>query len=209
MPGRESTRARCTSGWRRHDHDRIDALFSAGLEQQRDVEHDPRAPRVRLAPAGSVRDRAHQRVHDRFEPPDRIRIADELFRRASPRSTLPSTTLPGNACLDRRDRLARIKPVHHRVGIVQRHAGLAKEFRRGRLAHADRAGEAEDEHQVFAKISASIIARCSGITFGATPNQWVKPAPPGRAACSGRRPRDVPPLRGFQQSGFERHINDS
>src|SRR5207302_11283474 len=44
------------------------------------------------------------------------------------------------------DRLALVQPMHHRIGIMHWHAGLAEKAGRGRLAHADRAGEAEDEH---------------------------------------------------------------
>ena len=115
-------------------------------------------------------------MHDRLEPPDRVRVADQLFATSFVAIDLAVDRRAGKRRLDRRDRLALVEPMHHRVGIVHRHAGLAEESRRGRLAHADRAGEAEDEHHVvFARMSASIMARCSGITFGATPNQWVKP----------------------------------
>ena len=132
-------------GRRRDDHHRIDAFLAAGLEQQRNVEHDgARAFRV-SAREEPLRHRAHQRMHDRFEPLDRVRIADELFGELS--AVDPAVGRhAGKRRLDRPDRLALIEPVHHRVGIVHRHAGLAKEVRGGRLAHADRAGEAEDEH---------------------------------------------------------------
>ena len=47
---------------------------------------------------------------------------------------------------DRGHRLALVEPMHHRIGIVHRHAGLGEEARGGRFSHADRAGEAEHEH---------------------------------------------------------------
>jgi len=36
--------------------------------------------------------------------------------------------------------------MHHRVGVVHRHAFFREETRRRRLSHAERTGEAEDEH---------------------------------------------------------------
>ena len=48
--------------------------------------------------------------------------------------------------LDQRRRLAFVEPVHGRIGVVHRHALLGEQLRGGGLAHADRAGEAEDEH---------------------------------------------------------------
>ena len=48
--------------------------------------------------------------------------------------------------LDRRRRLALIEAMHHRIGIVHRHAGLREEPGGRRLPHAERASQAEDEH---------------------------------------------------------------
>ena len=48
MVPRASTRSRCSSGRRRHDDHRIDALLAAGLEQQRHIDH--RRPARRRPP---------------------------------------------------------------------------------------------------------------------------------------------------------------
>ena len=84
-------------------------------------------------------------MHDRFEPLERLGIANELFGKPCA-VDLAVNRDAGERCLDRANRLAFVEPVHYRIGIMHRHAGRAKEIRRGRLAHADRAGEAEDEH---------------------------------------------------------------
>src|SRR3546814_7687614 len=53
----------------------------------------------------------------------------------------------GKARLDRRDqRAARpLQPMHLGIGVEHRHAFAFEHRGRGRLAHADRAGEPEDE----------------------------------------------------------------
>jgi hypothetical protein len=38
--------------------------------------------------------------------------------------------------------------MHHRVGVVHGYTFLGEEARRRRLSHAERAGEAENEHAV-------------------------------------------------------------
>ena len=53
----------------------------------------------------------------------------------------------GKRRLDRRDRRAVIELVHGGVGVMHRHAFFGEHFRRRRFSHAERAGEAEDEHE--------------------------------------------------------------
>ena len=68
MPGRSSTRARCTSAGADTTTTASTALLAAGLEQQRNVEHD-HAARLRFGLGQkSLSGLAHQRMHDRFEP---------------------------------------------------------------------------------------------------------------------------------------------
>src|SRR5262249_60694252 len=76
---------------------------------------------------------------------------------------------------------AAVEAVHRRVGVMDRHAGFGEQAGGDRLAHADRTGEAEDEHHTLALMSASIIARSSGVTRGVTPNQRANA---GTAWCS-------------------------
>ena len=132
-------------GRRRHHHHRIDPLVAAGLEQQRDIEHHDRRA---VARASARNCRSASRTSG-------CTIASSCFSAAgSPstrapsltRSTLPSAVVPGNAASISGDRLALIEPVHGRIGVVHRHALLREQARGGRLAHADRAGQAEDEH---------------------------------------------------------------
>ena len=49
--------------------------------------------------------------------------------------------------------------MHGLVGIVHRHAGLGKQLCRRRLAHADRAGEAEHDHVVLLDIGDDQLAQ--------------------------------------------------
>jgi hypothetical protein len=145
MPGTFQHAGALHIGRRRDDHDGVDLVLPAGLEQQRDVEHDDAGTARFVLADEAIRDRAHQRMHDRFELLDRLRPADESFGElAAIDSSLDRDA--GKRRLDRRDRLALIEAVHHGVGIMHRHAGLAEETRGDRFAHADRAGEAEDEH---------------------------------------------------------------
>ena len=90
-----------------------------------------------------------------------------LLRQSSARSTTPSTTVPGKRRLDQRRRLAGIEAMHRLVGIVDRHAGLREHLRRRRLAHADRAGEAEHDHRFRAPDRRRSAARSSAVTCGA------------------------------------------
>src|SRR5205085_8824088 len=115
-------------------------------------------------------------MHDCFELVDRVRISDELLGEL--RAIDPAVHGDARKCrLDRTNGLPFVKVMHHRIGIVHRHASLAKKLRGSRLAHTDRASEAEDEHQApdFARMSSSKIFRCSAVTFGFTPNQCEKP----------------------------------
>ena len=52
----------------------------------------------------------------------------------------------GKRRLDQRRGLAVVEPVHGGVGIMHRHALLGEHLRRGGFSHAERAGQAEDEH---------------------------------------------------------------
>ena len=67
----------------------------------------------------------------------------------------------GKRRLDRGHGLALVEAVHHRVGVVHRHAFLGEEARRRRLSHSERAGEAEDEHAVCNSLKAAAIHAAS------------------------------------------------
>ena len=87
-------------------------------------------------------------MHDRFEPLDRRAVADHALAEL----VAVDLAVRGRARkrrLDRRHRLALVKPMHDGIGVVHRHALLGEHFRRGRFSHAERAGETEDEHVVL------------------------------------------------------------
>ena len=86
-------------------------------------------------------------------------------------------TGPRETRLDRATaRRTGIEPVHGRVGVEAPARRRSANIRgRGRLAHADRAGEAEDEHHARSTMSATIDGAQLGVTAGRTPNQRSKP----------------------------------
>ena len=125
---------------------------------------------------------------------------------------------PGRPCRrapSRREKRPRspAPPRPHRAGALPRRRrtparrALAK-CRRGRLAHADRAGETDDEHHEAPRCAAT-WARSSGVTSGRTPNQRSKP---GTAWCSSMpSPSTVrfpACLGGGKERGLERAIDD-
>ena len=82
---------------------------------------------------------------------DRLQLFQSSGIIEDPRSQLGAVDLagfggPGKGSLDRGYRLPCIQAVHDGIGIVHRHAFLGKEARGGRLAHAQGAGQTDDEH---------------------------------------------------------------
>ena len=59
--------------------------------------------------------------------------------------------------------------MHRRVRVIDRHAGLAEHRRRRRLAHADGAGEADQDHAGSASRAAVASARASTSFGGEAP----------------------------------------
>ena len=172
MPGRASTRARCTSAGavttRTPSRPRSPPVSkSSGMSRRttsargvrgerrrrgRRRRADGRGPRCgRGAPGRRRRRRAGGRGRRRR-------------RRPRPGTRSASAAGPGTA--------GGVEPVHRGVGVPDRHAGLGEEGGGGRLAHADRAGEAEPvgppSRQAPRRGSASS-------TSGRTPNQRSKP----------------------------------
>ena len=117
-------------------------------------------------------------------------IASSSFRRSgstehllAERRTIddPVRDGAGKCFRDERGGGAAIERVHDRIGVVDGNAERPEHRRGRRLAHADRAGEAEHEGHRLPSISAAIRARSAGVTVGVTPNQRAKP---GTAWCS-------------------------
>ena len=179
MPGR-AEHARPLHLFRRaHHHGDIDAGSGIGLEQERDLEHGELGALPLLLAQEIELGLHHHRMHDGFELFQLLGRAGHLLREQRP-VDLALAHGRWKRGFDRRHRLALIEPVHLGVGVAHRHAALAEVLGRGGLAHADRAGETDDQHHDASRC-ATTWARSSGVTSGLTPNQRSKP---GTAWCS-------------------------
>ena len=160
----------------RHDGG-VDVAMAPRLEEERHVE-DRDAPTLAPCPLQSGRLRlAHQRVDDRLQIGERSRIAEHLLRQ--PRAVDDAVCdRAGEALRDERHRSAAIERVHGLVRIVQGVAVASEEARRGRLAHPDRAGEADDDHRSSDQATA---VKASRSPHGAAPRR-----PPERCRTSAR-----------------------
>ena len=176
MPGRARTRSRWTSGGAVTTTHLVHPVAPAGLEQQRNVEHDQRRAlrrdgRSRKASA-SARTSGWTIASSRFSAAGR-RARGSASRS---RSTAPSVTVPGNAALDQRRRRARIEAMHRLVGVMDRNAGVAEHRAVVDLPMPIEPGEPEDDHLARGVVmSAMIRARSSGVTSGRPPNQRSNP----------------------------------
>lgn len=130
------------------DHNSVNSLFSAGLEQERDVHHDD------VGPVGArlfqKRD-AHgidDGVNDGFEFVQRLGIMDDALAKSGAVDRSLVVRYSGKRPFKRRDRLSagRIGPVNGCVSVKHRHSAAREHLRGRRLAHADRSGETENDH---------------------------------------------------------------
>src|SRR6185312_9099435 len=84
-------------------------------------------------------------MHDRLEALEGERIAHHALAEAHAIDhTVARRARKGR--LDGGRDLARVELMHHRIRVVHRHAAFGKEACGRRFAHADRAGEPEDDH---------------------------------------------------------------
>ena len=105
-------------------------------------------PRARAPPPGGRSPRAAAAPPARRARARPSAVAVDARRRRSCRETRPRSRRPA--------RRRALQPVDLGVGVEHRHAFVREHRRHGRLAHADRAGEAEDDHDVSnARSSAS------------------------------------------------------
>ncbi len=129
-----------------HDH-RIADRIEPDLEQQRDVEHHQPRTAAGSSPQKAALDAPHHRVDDSLQTPQRRGIVE--YPRAQ-RGPVDGAVLDhvGEGRSDQRHRrtAAFQEPVHRLIGVVDRQAHAAQHGRRGGLAHADRAGQADDHH---------------------------------------------------------------
>jgi hypothetical protein len=122
-------------------------VLAASLEQQWYVCDDDVMSPVAAQKVGSHR--CHCGMDDRLQPLECLTI---VKHRMAKRGTIDSP----NASASRKRRLDRekqcaagpLEPVNRGVCIEHRNAGSAKHRRDGRLAHADRSGETEQDHAV-------------------------------------------------------------
>ncbi len=119
-----------------------------GFQKQRHVQHDQRRTAATVARQEAFGLPADQRMNDRLQPSQRRPIGedDAAQRRPIDHAVVHHVR---ESVGDRRHRgtTARHQPMHRRVGIMHRNAQAAQHAGRGRLAHTDRTGQAEDLHQ--------------------------------------------------------------
>jgi hypothetical protein len=168
--------ARC-----RHQDRQVAAPIEPGLEQERHVEHGDAHVIARAAleePVAFLRD---QRMQDPLQPAERRRIAEDLAaQRLAVDPVRPGDT--GKGRLDRRQRPAARphQPVDRRVRIIDPAAEPTQHAGRRALAHADRSGEAEDDHRAIASSTAARSAPSTAGASGGSNQAWK----PGTAWCS-------------------------
>ena len=140
-------------------------------------------PAARAAP-GPARRTAVRRARTigwriALEPAQRRRVAEHAPAQPPAVDAAGLVAHPGKCRLDRADRgAARAEqPMHRGIGIEQRHAEPPQHRRGGALAHADRAGEAEDDHRGAASV-VSTAARNSRVTRTGAPNHASNPGRP-------------------------------
>ena len=176
MPGRASVRSALHLGVGRDHGDLVDRRPPALLEQQGDVEHDHR--RVRHGRRGRPsRSRATAGWISASSRAQLARARRAPARRGWCDSTPSGPVVPGKcASISATSAPVRpLQPVHRRVGVEHRHAFVGEHPRHGRLAHADRAGEAEDDVMTSAARAARRRARAAA----AAPKKCAKAG----AAC--------------------------
>ena len=117
---------------------------------------------------------AHERMDDRLQTLQCRCIMNNQRREPRP-VDLAVSQRAWEGGFDQRRGGAAIERMNGGIGIMHWDAGLAEHGRGRRFAHADRAGEAEHEHQLLLTISAAISARSSAVTCGTFPNQRAKP----------------------------------
>lgn len=131
-----------------YDRDQIAQKMRVAFQQQRDVQHHDGAALTAAVPQETAGSGPDLRVHDRFKQAQSGEVTKHP--RAQGRPVYRPIPHRSGKCLgDSGHGLA--APAHRRVngsvGIMQRDAEAPKHGRRGALAHADRTGQADDDHR--------------------------------------------------------------
>lgn len=164
---------------RGYDKDTVDPIGAPRLEQQGDVEHDQ--PFATGAGAGDkpALGGADHRMENGFEPAPSLAVRKNPRTKPAPIDPAALVTDAGKCGVDGDDRSSpgSHQPVDFGIGIEQRHAQAAQRRRGIAFAHADRPGEAEDDHRTPASVVRT-AARSSRVTRTGLPNQASKPGLP-------------------------------
>ena len=162
MPGRARTRSALDLGVGGDHHHRVHRRVAAGLEQQGDVEHGQfharASRRLQIGqPAGG-----DQRVDDGLQPLEGAVVAAQ--RLGQPGAVHGAVhDHAGKGLADRSDR--RAARAHRGRGPPRRRSRparlLGEHGRGGRLAHADGAGQAEEDHRASPPDGPAARARTS------------------------------------------------
>lgn len=165
---------------RRADHaNTIATLLAAGFKQQRYIEDDGRAAASRHARQEHLFIVSDHGMEDRLKPPQSPGIAENNTSELTPINTASMLDARKHSGDGGDGSAARThQGVHCGVGIVDRHALAFEHARRRRLAHANRPGQAKDDHPPPPRKAARTWSRRAAVTSGSCPNHAVKP---GRA----------------------------
>ncbi len=165
--------------WRRaHHQNRIAAPLAAGFDQQRDVENDETDAARRHAPEKGALGCTHQWMQDGLQPRQRGAVAENASGKRCAIDAGSAFRHAREGPVDGRDAGAARgeRLVNRGIGVEHRYTELPEHGSSGTLAHADRAGKAEDEHRRLQPPSvADTAARKAGVTSGSRPNQAAKP----------------------------------
>jgi len=126
------------------DEDRVAARLATRLQQQRHVEHGKAHPPLPAPVQEAGLFLADERMDDRLQPRHRLRLAQHGSREADPVDRAIADGV-GESRRDQGNGPAAIERMDRGIGIMDRNAARLKQSGGGRLAHADRAGQAEDE----------------------------------------------------------------
>ena len=159
-----------------HHHEAIHGAVAADLEQQRNIEDDERLLRRRGGRDEAGFGLAHQRMDDGLERRQGGRVGEQQGGEPVAIDGAIDQRFGEKRCNRGDGAAARgIEPVHLEVGVEHRAAELGEHPGGLRLAHGERAGEADQHHASGSMRSRTSSARSSGVTAGRRPNQRSKP----------------------------------
>ena len=209
MPGRASTR--CALHMKRcAEHDGyVDTPLGAGLEQYRDLEH------------GELRALFSSRSGNRSRPSTTMgcTMLSSCLQAswARRRSLLQAASCPLCPPASRREIppsigrncLALIETMHAGIGVEHGHAAAREMRGSSRLAHADPAGQSNDEHHCRPERGRHMRPQLRRHLGAARRTSARSLAPLGAEACQDRRHGGSPARPGGgKELGFERAIDD-